>query len=134
MHTDICFDLCDLKRFPAVRESCYLSPLMASCKRMRVSATLLKNTSYGKGSVAYRASSWWSHTEMDPPNAIFRVTAAYKQDTNPKKISLGVGVYCDDSGKPFVLPRQRNDRVQRKWIKSMPLLPNVHSSAICPSA
>jgi aspartate/tyrosine/aromatic aminotransferase len=49
---------------------------------------------------------------MDPLNAIFRVRAAYKQDTNPKKISLGVGAFCDDSGKPYVfpsLPRQRHD-------------------------
>jgi aspartate/tyrosine/aromatic aminotransferase len=49
---------------------------------------------------------------MDPSNAVFRVTAAYKQVTNQKKISLGVGAYCDDSGKPHVLPslpRQRND-------------------------
>jgi len=65
-----------------------------------------------KGSVAYRASSWWSHIKMDTPNAIFRVTAAYKQDTNLKKISLGIGAYCDDSGKPYALPslpRWRND-------------------------
>lgn len=122
---------------PGICENHYLSPLMASCKRMAVSATLLKNTSYGNGSVAYKASSWWSHIEMDPPNAIFRVTAAYKQDTNLKKISPGLDAYCDDSGKPYVLPslpRRRNDRVQRKWIKSMPLLPKAHSFAICPSA
>ena len=103
---------------------------------MAVSATLLKNTSYGNGSVAYRASSWWFNVEMDPPNAIFRVTAAYKQDTNPKKVSPGVGAYCDDSGKRNVLPslpRWRNDWVQRKWIKSMPLLLKAHSSVICPS-
>lgn len=122
---------------PAVRENRYLIPLMASYKRMVVSATLLKSTSYGNGSVACWASSLWSHIETDPPNAIFRVTAAYKQDTNPKKISLGVGEYCDDSGKPYVLPslpRWRNDWMQRNWIKNMPLLLIVHSSAICPSA
>lgn len=70
---------------------------------MAVSATLLKNTLYGNGSVTCRASSWWSHIEMDPPNTIFRVTAAYKQDINPKKISLVVDAYFDDSGKPYVL-------------------------------
>jgi len=35
-----------------------------------------------------------------------------QQDTNLKKISLGVGAYCDDSGKPYALPslpRWRND-------------------------
>jgi aspartate/tyrosine/aromatic aminotransferase len=34
---------------------------------------------------------------MDPPNTIFRVTAAHKQDINPKKISLVVDAYFDDS-------------------------------------
>jgi len=41
---------------------------------------------------------------MGPPDAILGVTEAYKKDTNPKKINLGVGAYRDDNGKPFVLP------------------------------
>jgi len=41
---------------------------------------------------------------MGPPDAILGVTEAYKRDTNPKKVNLGVGAYRDDSGKPFVLP------------------------------
>lgn len=41
---------------------------------------------------------------MGPPDAILGVTEAYKRDTNPKKINLGVGAYRDDNGKPFVLP------------------------------
>lgn len=41
---------------------------------------------------------------MGPPDVILGVTEAYKKDTNPKKINLGVGAYRDDSGKPFVLP------------------------------
>jgi aspartate aminotransferase len=32
------------------------------------------------------------------------VTEAFKKDTNPKKINLGVGAYRDDAGKPFILP------------------------------
>ncbi|KFV71052.1 hypothetical protein N307_01562, partial [Dryobates pubescens] len=31
------------------------------------------------------------------------VTEAYKRDSNPKKMNLGVGAYRDDSGKPYVL-------------------------------
>nr|CAD7397129.1 unnamed protein product [Timema poppensis] len=53
---------------------------------------------------ARRVESWWSHVEMGPPDAILGVTEAYKRDTNPKKINLGVGAYRDDNGKPFVLP------------------------------
>jgi aspartate/tyrosine/aromatic aminotransferase len=41
---------------------------------------------------------------MGPPDAILGVTEAFKKDTNPKKINLGVGAYRDDSGKPFLLP------------------------------
>jgi aspartate aminotransferase len=49
-------------------------------------------------------SYWWSNVEMGPPDPILGVTEAYKRDTNPKKINLGVGAYRDDNGKPFVLP------------------------------
>lgn len=41
---------------------------------------------------------------MGPPDAILGVTEAFKKDTNPKKINLGVGAYRDDNGKPYVLP------------------------------
>ncbi|XP_045471443.1 aspartate aminotransferase, mitochondrial [Harmonia axyridis] len=54
--------------------------------------------------VVQRAGSWWSQVEMGPPDAILGVTEAYKKDTNPNKINLGVGAYRDDNGKPYVLP------------------------------
>ena len=41
---------------------------------------------------------------MGPPDPILGVTEAFKKDTNPKKMNLGVGAYRDDAGKPFVLP------------------------------
>jgi len=40
---------------------------------------------------------------MAPPDVILGVTDAFKRDTNPNKINLGVGAYRDDNGKPFVL-------------------------------
>ncbi|ELU14716.1 hypothetical protein CAPTEDRAFT_158431 [Capitella teleta] len=54
-----------------------------------------------------RSTGWWSNVEMGPPDAILGVTEAFKKDTNPKKINLGVGAYRDDNGKPFVLPSIR---------------------------
>ncbi|XP_015509266.1 aspartate aminotransferase, mitochondrial [Neodiprion pinetum] len=48
--------------------------------------------------------AWWDKVEMGPPDAILGVTEAYKRDSNPKKINLGVGAYRDDNGKPYVLP------------------------------
>lgn len=40
---------------------------------------------------------------MGPPDAILGITEAYKADTFPQKINLGVGAYRDDAGKPYVL-------------------------------
>nr|CAD7569677.1 unnamed protein product [Timema californicum] len=62
--------------------------------------------------------SWWSHVEMGPPDAILGVTEAYKRDTNPKKINLGVGAYRDDNGKPFVLPsvKKAEDKLRAKGL------------------
>lgn len=48
---------------------------------------------------------------MGPPDPILGVTEAFKKDTNPKKMNLGVGAYRDDQGKPFVLSCVR--KVQR---------------------
>lgn len=44
---------------------------------------------------------------MGPPDAILGITEAYKKDSNPKKVNLGVGAYRDDKGKPYVLPSVR---------------------------
>uniref|UniRef100_A0A2I3HXM3 aspartate transaminase n=1 Tax=Nomascus leucogenys TaxID=61853 RepID=A0A2I3HXM3_NOMLE len=41
-----------------------------------------------------RASSWWTHVEMGPPDPILGVTEGFKRDTNSKKMNLG----------PYVLP------------------------------
>ena len=60
-----------------------------------------------KGSILSVFSSWWSQVELGPPDAILGITEAFKKDTNPKKINLGVGAYRDDSGKPYVLPSVR---------------------------
>lgn len=49
------------------------------------------------------SSSWWGGVQMGPPDPILGVSEAFKKDTNPKKMNLGVGAYRDDQGKPFVL-------------------------------
>ena len=49
-------------------------------------------------------SSCWANVELGPPDAILGITEAFKRDSHPQKINLGVGAYRDDSGKPFVLP------------------------------
>nr|KAF6285694.1 glutamic-oxaloacetic transaminase 2 [Myotis myotis] len=64
------------------------------------------------GVASARASSWWAHVEMGPPDPILGVTEAFKRDTNSKKMNLGVGAYRDDNGKPYVLPSIRKAEAQ----------------------
>jgi hypothetical protein len=39
-----------------------------------------------------------------PVDALFGLMAAYKADSSPKKVDLGIGAYRDNDGKPWVLP------------------------------
>ncbi|KAF2834629.1 mitochondrial aspartate aminotransferas-like protein [Patellaria atrata CBS 101060] len=59
------------------------------------------------GSSTVRAISAWSKVPQGPPDAILGITEAFKADSNPEKINLGVGAYRDDKGKPYVLPSVR---------------------------
>jgi len=65
--------------------------------------------------------SWWSDVEMGPPDAILGVTEAFKRDTNPKKVNLGVGAYRDENGKPYVLPVVRKVSPQIASTHGFPL-------------
>jgi len=70
---------------------------------LRASNLLGQNEAVGV-TLAKRSASWFSNVQLGPPDAILGVTEAFKRDTNPKKINLGVGAYRDDNGKPYVLP------------------------------
>lgn len=50
-----------------------------------------------------RCMSLWSHVPMGPPDPILGVSEAFKRDTHPKKLNLGVGAYRDDNNKPTIL-------------------------------
>jgi aspartate aminotransferase len=58
-------------------------------------------------SSALRSQSTWSGVPQGPPDAILGITEAFKADSFPQKINLGVGAYRDDKGKPYVLPSVR---------------------------
>jgi len=93
---------------------------------------LAKTNSASIQNVCTRASSWWSGVEMGPPDAILGVTEAFKRDTNPNKMNLGVGAYRDDQGKPFVLPSVRKAEelfVSKKLDKEY--LPITGSAEFC---
>uniref|UniRef100_A0A1I7UEN0 Aspartate aminotransferase n=2 Tax=Caenorhabditis tropicalis TaxID=1561998 RepID=A0A1I7UEN0_9PELO len=55
---------------------------------------------------------WFKNVPSAPPDPILGVTEAFKKDSNPKKINLGVGAYRDDEGKPFVLRSVREAEQQ----------------------
>jgi aromatic-amino-acid transaminase len=45
------------------------------------------------------AASVLGAVDLAPRDPILGVTEAFNADTNPRKVNLGVGVYCDDNGK-----------------------------------
>ena len=45
----------------------------------------------------------WKEVEAAPADAILGLTEAFKKDTNPNKVNLGVGVYKDDQGNTPIL-------------------------------
>lgn len=49
---------------------------------------------------------------MGPPDPIFNLNTAFRQDTDPKKVNVGVGAYRTDDGKPWVLPVVRRAEEQ----------------------
>lgn len=48
--------------------------------------------------------SRFANVESAPPVEIFALNRAYKEDTNPNKVDLGIGAYRTNEGKPWVLP------------------------------
>lgn len=51
--------------------------------------------------------SFFEHVTQAPPDPILGVSLAYKADTNPNKVDLGVGAYRTEDGKPYVLTSVR---------------------------
>lgn len=65
---------------------------------------------------AVRAASAWAKVPQGPPDAILGITEAFKADSHPQKINLGVGAYRDDQGKPYVLPSVKS--AEKKVVES----------------
>ena len=45
----------------------------------------------------------WKNIEAAPADSIFGLTEAFRNESNPRKVNLGVGVYKDDQGNTPVL-------------------------------
>ena len=48
---------------------------------------------------------------MAPPDPILSTAIAFKNDTHPKKVNLGIGAYRDNDGKPVVLDSVREAEI-----------------------
>ncbi|HEX7053727.1 MAG TPA: amino acid aminotransferase [Burkholderiales bacterium] len=62
---------------------------------------------------APHAPSLLSQVPLAPRDPILGVTEAYVADPNPRKVNLGVGVYCDDDGKVPLLECVRRAEAER---------------------
>ncbi|XP_022821053.1 aspartate aminotransferase, mitochondrial [Spodoptera litura] len=85
----------------------------------KMSMQLLAKSNVDFLSIASRAqSNYWSNVPMGPPDAILGVAEAFRKDTSPKKVNLGVGAYRDDNNKPYVLPsvRQAEENIFKKCL------------------
>lgn len=51
-----------------------------------------------------RSFSTWGSLTAAPADPILGLNEAFKKDTNPKKVLLGMGAYRDEQGKPWILP------------------------------
>lgn len=51
--------------------------------------------------------STYANVPQGPPDPILGLTEAFNKDTDSRKITLGVGAYRGDDGKPWVLPSVR---------------------------
>jgi aspartate aminotransferase, cytoplasmic len=51
-----------------------------------------------------------------PVDEAFQLTALYKADTHPHKVSLGAGVYRDENTQPWILPSVKEvSRSRERW-------------------
>ncbi|CAH2322983.1 aspartate aminotransferase, cytoplasmic [Pelobates cultripes] len=50
------------------------------------------------------AASIFSSVPQAPPVAVFQLTADFREDSDPRKVNLGVGAYRTDDSQPWVLP------------------------------
>eukprot|EP01084_Bolivina_argentea_P030120 55852_1 len=60
--------------------------------------------------------SLFDSVKLGPKDPILGIQEAFVADPNPNKVSLGVGAYRDDDGKPWILPSVR--KAEQKLINS----------------
>lgn len=51
--------------------------------------------------------SWFADLKAGPPDVIFGIAEAFRKDSNPQKLNVGMGVYRTEELEPYVLPAIR---------------------------
>jgi len=69
---------------------------------------------------AKAATSVFAGVPEAPPDPILGLNSAFLADETPGKISLGVGAFRTDEGKPYVLPVVK--RVEQQLVRWLPSL------------
>ncbi|KAK4628969.1 Aspartate aminotransferase, cytoplasmic [Fulvia fulva] len=66
------------------------------------------------GSISNATSFTQDVVPQAPEDPLFGLMAAYRRDTDSKKVDLGIGAYRDDNAKPWVLPvvKQADERLR----------------------
>ena len=71
-------------------------------------------------------SSPWAFTAdvvpQAPEDPLFGLMAAYRKDTSPEKVDLGIGAYRDNNAKPWVLPVVKKVRAVDLKLNSLRLV------------
>lgn len=75
-------------------------PLLKKAKVAHPMARVVAWRQFGSASSGH----WLANVPMGPPDPILGLTERFNKDTDARKVSLGVGAYRDDNGKPYVLP------------------------------
>ena len=59
-------------------------------------------------------NSLWGKIDAAPPDPILGLNDAFKKDTDPRKVLLGMGAYRDNDNKPFILDcvKKAEERIQ----------------------
>lgn len=65
------------------------------------------------GSISNATSFTQDVVPQAPEDPLFGLMAAYRRDTDSKKVDLGIGAYRDDNAKPWVLPVVKQVRYPR---------------------
>jgi len=63
-----------------------------------------KSSTSSSSAPATSSGGWFSDVDPAPPIEVFQLTRDYQADTHPQKVSLGVGAYRTNEGKPWILP------------------------------